>query len=107
MSGISPMHDLPAGYEGGRFHLIEDGIAARLILGEPFAVRGIDGHCGTPALAPKDMHAADIPQHLARVLTITYASGAITAGKVVMPLATLGNDKAPIIDYIPEMRGIK
>lgn len=107
MSGINPMHDLPEGYEGGRFHLMEEGIAIRLIFGEPFAARGIDSHFGTPALAPKGLNAGDIPKHLARVLTITYTSGPIAAGNVIMPLASLGNAKAPILDYIPEMRNIK
>lgn len=107
MSAISPMHDLPEGYEGGRLHMLEDGIGARLVFGEPFAVSCIDHHGGTPALAPKGLDPAQIPQNLARVLTVTYTSGAVAAGNVIMPLATIGNDKAPVIYYIPEIRSMK
>lgn len=84
MSGFSPVQDLPDGYKGGQFHLVGDGIANRITFSEPFVARGIDGHLGTPALAPKSMGPANILQHLVRTLTITNASGAIAPGKVFM-----------------------
>ncbi|KAJ3897346.1 hypothetical protein F5879DRAFT_927913, partial [Lentinula edodes] len=91
--------DLPDGWEGGRFHLVEFGLYIEL---DGLVIANFSGlrlHGGTPPLAPTG---ADIPAWAYRSVVVLYPQGPILDGRVVMNLSA-DEDGVPM-QLTPKMR---
>ncbi len=94
--------DLPddvAGWEGGRFHLVELGFYVRLDTLVAITFSGLRQHGGTPPLAPEG---AEIPDWAYRWVTVLYPQGATLDGRVTMNIAS-NSDGTPL-QLTPQMK---
>ena len=80
VTGFSTMicnSDLPDGYEGGRFHLLEFGAYVRLDGIKVISFSGLRWHGGTPPLAPDGQ---DVDSSAYRWVVILYPQGSVISG---------------------------
>ncbi|KAJ3928914.1 MAG: hypothetical protein NXY57DRAFT_964082 [Lentinula lateritia] len=93
--------DLPEGWEGGRFHLVEFGLYVEL---DGLIIANFSGlrlHGGTPPLAPTG---AEIPAWAYRSVVVLYPQGPILDGRVVMNISA-DEDGVPM-QLTPKMRNL-
>ncbi|KAJ3858851.1 hypothetical protein EV359DRAFT_87125 [Lentinula novae-zelandiae] len=93
--------DLPEGWEGGRFHLVEFGLYVEL---DGLIIANFSGlrlHGGTPPLAPTG---AEIPAWAYRSVVVLYPQGPILDGQVVMNISA-DEDGVPM-QLTPKMRNL-
>ncbi|KAJ3885797.1 hypothetical protein GG344DRAFT_82325 [Lentinula edodes] len=93
--------DLPEGWEGGRFHLVEFGLYVEL---DGLIIANFSGlrlHGGTPPLAPTG---AEIPAWAYRSGVVLYPQGPILDGRVVMNISA-DEDGVPM-QLTPKMRNL-
>lgn len=80
--------DLPEGYEGGRFQLVELGAYVRLEGLMFVSFSGLRWHGGTPPLATDDvLDEDDIPGHAYRWVFILYPQAAVLDGRTTFNIA--------------------
>ncbi|KIY61680.1 hypothetical protein CYLTODRAFT_447602 [Cylindrobasidium torrendii FP15055 ss-10] len=95
MSTMISNNDLPPGYEGGRFHLVELGVYVEL---EGCIIVGFSGlrwHGGTPPLAPPALvDEKDIPPWAYRWVFILYPQRAVLDGGTTFNVAA-NQDHSP------------
>lgn len=96
-SAMVSANDLPDGYEGGRFHLVELGFYT--CLQNTLQITGFSGlrwHGGTPPLAPKHIDfLCDIPEWAIRWVAILYSQSNVLDGHVTFNIAA-NEDKTPL-----------
>lgn len=78
--------DLPVGYQGGRFHILELGVYVRLDDLVVITFSGLRRHGGTPPMAPEGQQVA---QSAYRFTVPMYCPAAIMDGKTLNVLAAL------------------
>lgn len=93
--------DLPEGWEGGRFHLIEFGLYVELDGITASTFTGLRLHGGTPPLAPAG---AEIPPWAYRWVVVLYPQGATLDGRVNMNLCT--QTDGTLVQLTPEIKGL-
>lgn len=81
-------NDIPEGYEGGRFQLVELGAYVRLEGLVFVSFSGLRWHGGTPPLATDDVeHEDDIPSDAYRWVFILYPQSAVLDGRTAFNVA--------------------
>ncbi|KAK7460805.1 hypothetical protein VKT23_008734 [Stygiomarasmius scandens] len=98
-TGLTCGHDLPPGYEGGRFHLVELGGYVRLDGIKMVFFSGLRMHGGTPPLAPND---SAIPDWAYRWTSVLYPQSIVLNGQGAVNVASKP-DLSPL-QLTPEMR---